>query len=207
VDALNRIEGLSFVVQLGDFTHVGILGEYRLMLDVFRELSVPFFVVIGNHDQLGNGRAIYEQMFGPVNDGFTFAGTRFVLLDTNSREAAFDGSVPDLSWMRSWLLGSAAEECDRDANAPSGSGTEIPVVVFAHVPPDSEEFDAALTPEYWELLHAGGVRLTFHAHEHRFRSAVHDGIPFFVSSAVEDRVLLVASQRADGGFDVEKVAY
>jgi hypothetical protein len=208
VAAANRIQGLSFVVQLGDFTHVGLLDEYQPMLDVFEDLSVPYFVVIGNHDQLGNGRAIYERMFGPVNDAFTFGGTRFLLVDTNSREVAFDGSVPDLGWLRSHLEGPAAEECTAIANEAVGREEgEAPVVMFAHVASDAEEFDAALRPEQAALLASGGVRATFHAHEHRFRSGEHDGVPFFVAGGVEDRAMLVATQRPDGGLDVERVGF
>jgi hypothetical protein len=207
VAAANRIDGLSFVVQLGDFTHAGLLQEYRQMLEEFERLSVPYFVVIGNHDQLGNGRAIYERMFGPVNTAFTFGGTRFLLVDTNSREAEFDGSVPDLAWLRWQLVGAAAEECSDLANAEVDRDGDAPAVVFAHVAADGEEFHTALRSEYAELLQAGGVRASFHAHEHRFRSGVHDGVPFFVVSAVEDRALLVASQRPDGGFDVERVDF
>lgn len=207
VAAANRIDGLSFVVQLGDFTHAGILQEYQQMLEEFERLSVPYFVVIGNHDQLGNGRAIYERMFGPVNTAFTFGGTRFLLVDTNSREAAFDGSVPDMAWLRWHLVGAAAEECSTVANAAVGRDGDAPAVLFAHVAADGEEFHTALRSEYAELLQAGGVRASFHAHEHRFRSGVHDGVPFFVTGAVEDRAMLVASQRPDGGFDVERVDF
>jgi 3',5'-cyclic-AMP phosphodiesterase len=207
VAAANRIEDLAFVVQIGDFTHVGLLEEYRQMLDVFERLSVPFFVVIGNHDLLGNGRAIYERMFGPVNTAFTFGGTRFLLVDTNSREVGFDGSVPDLSWLRSRLTGPIASDCTSLANAAVGRQGVAPVVVFAHVAADVAEFDAALWPDYAEVLQGGGVRATFHGHEHRFRSGVHEGVPFFVAGGVEDRAMLVASQRPDGGFDVERLDF
>lgn len=204
VAAANGVEGLAFVVQIGDLTHLGLLEEYRQMREVFEGLSVPFFVAIGNHDHLGNGRAIYERMFGPVNSAFTFAGTRFLLLDTNSREVGFDGSVPDLGWMRSRLTGATASDCTALANSTVGRQGAAPVVVFAHVAADVAEFDAALWPEYAALLQQGGVRASFHGHEHRFRSGAHDGVPFFVAGGVEERALLVASQRPDGGFDVER---
>jgi 3',5'-cyclic AMP phosphodiesterase CpdA len=207
VAAANRIDGLGFVVQLGDLTHVGLLQEYRAMREVLDELSVPYFVLIGNHDQLGNGRAIYERMFGPVDTAFTFGGTRFLLLDTNSREVGFDGSVPDLAWLRSRLVGAVAQECTALANAAVGRYGEAPVVLFAHVASDVEEFDVALRPEYAELLRGGGVRASFHGHEHRFRSGADDGVPYYVVGGVEDRALLVASQRPDGGFDLERVDF
>lgn len=208
VAAANRIEGLSFVVQLGDFTHVGTADEYRLMHETFEELSVPYFVVIGNHDQLGNGRAIYERMFGPVNEAFTFGGTRFLIVDTNSREVAFDGSVPDLEWLRSRLEGPEAEECTAVANEAVGrEAGQAPVVMFAHVAADVAEFDAALAPEQALLLAGGGVRATFHAHEHIWRSGEHEGVPFHVAGGVEDRAMLVVTQRLDGGLDIERVGF
>jgi hypothetical protein len=49
--------------------------------------------------------------------------------------------------------------------------------------------------------------VSFHGHEHRSRTGLHDGVPFFVVGGVEDRALLLASQRQDGGFDVERLDF
>ena len=99
------------------------------MNDLFRRLPVPYFVVIGNHDHLGNGEEIYERMFGPQDFAFTWARTRFVFLDTCSIEEAYDGTVPDLATLAVNL-------------APSPDHERA--FLFAHVKPESTDFDPRL---------------------------------------------------------------
>ena len=82
VDAINARGDVDLVVQLGDLTDLGTLDEFRAMHSVLDGLQAPWLVVVGNHDLLGNGRRIYERMFGPVNTAFTFGGTRFLLRGT-----------------------------------------------------------------------------------------------------------------------------
>jgi hypothetical protein len=44
VDAINRRDDIQFVVQIGDFTNVGLWLEYRLMNEIFARLRVPYLV-------------------------------------------------------------------------------------------------------------------------------------------------------------------
>jgi len=192
VEALSRRGDLAFVVQLGDFTELGLSPEYERMNEIFRRLPVPYFVIIGNHDHLGNGEDLYESMFGPQDFAFTWARTRFVFLDTCSIEEAYDGTVPDLAT----LAVNLAPSPDHDR-----------AFVFAHVEPESSDFDPRLRDGFRALLRDGGVLASFHAHEHRFESYVLEGIPYFIATHVNDREYLLVSEGDDGGFDVERVTF
>jgi Icc protein len=95
VAAIDARGDVDLVIQLGDFTDLGTIDEFELMKAIFDRLDAPYLVTLGNHDLLGNGERIFTAMFGPPNLAFTFARTRFVLLDTNSRHRDWDGSTPD----------------------------------------------------------------------------------------------------------------
>ena len=192
VRLLNEVEGLAFVVQVGDFTDLGRSYEFELMAEVFEALEVPWFVVVGNHNLLGNGGTIFDELFGPRNSDFTYARTRFVLLDTNSREYGFGGGVPDLEWLASRL----APSPDHDR-----------AVVFSHVGPWSSDFDPALREAFVTQLGAAGVALSIHGHDHRYAEYDCEGVRCFVADAVEGRTLLLVDELPSGDLDVRRVSF
>jgi Icc protein len=192
VAALNRREDLSFVAQLGDFTHFGSSAEYRLTNDLLRELRVPYFVVIGVHDMLGNGRDFYREMFGPFDLSFTYARARFVLVDTNGVEYGFDGSAPDLAWLAEQLV--PGPDVDRS-------------FVLAHIEPGHMDFDPVLTERYFTLLRDRGVSASFHGHAHSFRTFDREGVLYVVTDAMDRRSYALVTISADGGVAVERVAF
>jgi Icc protein len=192
VDRLNQVEGLAFVVQLGDFTELGMLREYELMRDVHARLRVPWLLVIGNHDLLSNGGAIYDRMFGPRNLAFTFARTRVVLLDDNSREYGLGSGVPDLDWLAAQL-------------APDG--THDRAVVLAHVPSQSTDLDPALREPFEALLDAAGVPLVLHGHDSHHRSYRRGGVEYVVAASVRLRQAYVVTEQPSGELAVGEVVW
>jgi len=192
VRALGRVEGLAFVVQIGDFTDLGLAREYELMTDVFEGLEVPWLVVIGNHDHLGGGHAIYERAFGPTNLAFTWAGTRFVLLDTNTVEHGNGSGVPDLDWLAAEL------------GEPDGHGR---AVVFAHIWPWSPQFDPALKERYLVLLSEERTEAALYGHDHRYQTADAGGVHHVTAEHVSSRSFLLVEEGAGGAFEVRRVSF
>jgi 3',5'-cyclic AMP phosphodiesterase CpdA len=192
VRALGGVEGLAFVIQVGDFTDLGLAQEYELMIEVFDGLEVPWLVVIGNHDQLGNGRVIYERAFGPRNLAFTWAGTRFVILDTNTVEYGNGSGVPDLSW-----LGAALAEPDGHART----------VVFAHIWPWSSQFDPALQERYLILLSEERTAAALYGHDHRYQAADAGGVHHVTAEHVSSRRFLLVEDGIGGALAVRRVSF
>jgi predicted phosphodiesterase len=192
VAAVNQRDDLALVVQVGDFTHFGLTFEYEVMNRQFRALRVPYFVVVGAHDLFGNGRAVYEHMFGPIDFAFTHGRVRLVLLNTNGRDFAFAPDVPDLAWLATQL----APDDEHDA-----------AIVFGHVAPNGGDFTPSLREAYPALLRDAGVTLSVHGHGHRFELWEEDGVTFVVADSVDHRDYLVITARPDGGYDVERVSF
>lgn len=192
IEAIAARGDIQFVVQIGDFTNVGVWLEFELMNDLFARLDVPYLVVVGVHDLYGNGAAIYASMFGPVNFAFTHARVRFVVFDSNS-ESYDGGNVPDVAWLEEQL----APGPDHDV-----------ALAFAHVAPgQGKSFNEALTEPTLTALANGGVDLSIHGHAHKYEAYERGGVRFVLADSVDHRSYLVVSQRDDGGFDFEKVGF
>lgn len=170
---------VDFVLLNGDITDFGIKDEYGWVHDIMKKLNVPYVAVIGNHDLSGNGEAIFEKMYGPLNQTFVVRRHKFVLLNTNGREYHFNKKVPDINWLRASL------EDDR---------TFDHATVVSHIPPFDSDFDLDLEDEYVEALSTSGkVKLSLHAHKHTFKDTIpyDDGIRYLVSTSMDERMYLI----------------
>ena len=104
VEHLNAREDLAFVVQMGDFTHVGIAPRVPPHERGVR--PAPRALLRRGRDPRPRGkrrRISTPGCSGQPHLAFTFGRTRFVLFDSNSREVGFDGSVPNLAWLSAQL--------------------------------------------------------------------------------------------------------
>ncbi len=165
VQKINTYNDISFVVLDGDITDFGLNREYKWVSRELHKFNIPFLAVIGNHDMLGNGRVLYQQMFGPENFSFEYNDYKFVCLNTNSREVGFDGSLPDTSWLREQVTVENAR-------------LEKGIFVFAHVPPTNGDFDPSLSIPYSNILASGNhVLYSIHGHQHSYSSGQPFGPP------------------------------
>jgi len=96
--AINDINnsGAELTIQLGDITDHGNPGEFALARRVMDELTMPWEVIVGNHDMYSTddetlaGRALFAEHFGRSADGLLLEhhGHRFALLDTAEEVAS-----------------------------------------------------------------------------------------------------------------------
>jgi Icc protein len=173
VKSVNQQPGLSLMIVAGDISDFGLAREMRWVDERFSKLNIPYLTVIGNHDHVGNGRAVYQRIFGPLNYSFIYGDTKFVMIDTNSREYNFNGRIPDVPWLRQQLsdLGGARRQ-----------------VGVSHVPPQDSDFDPTLTEPYARSL-AAAPKLVFKLNGHRHSFSIgepfDDGVTYINSHAVE----------------------
>lgn len=176
VDHINSRNDIDFVILNGDISDFGLLLEFEGVYNIYSKLKVPFISVIGNHDQVANGFEIYQRMFGQTDFTFNYAGIKFVCHDSNSREHAFNGTIPDLNWLKNNMV--------RDAG-------QYGIIAFSHVPPTDADFDQKLRTNYENLMNSTpGVLASVHSHQHApdiiYRQD-DQGIPFIITNAIVNK--------------------
>ena len=70
VHHVNARNDIDFVIHGGDVSDFGLTREFIWARDIMNKLNVPYVTLIGNHDVLGNGKAVFEEIFG--TDNFSF---------------------------------------------------------------------------------------------------------------------------------------
>jgi 3',5'-cyclic AMP phosphodiesterase CpdA len=174
VNSKNHKQGIDLVIHVGDLADFGLPLQYQWGNEILNKLEIPYFVVVGNHDLVGNGLSAYEEMFGAVDFSFLYRDIKFVFLNTNSREFNFDGSVPNLKWLDNELQ-------------PSPDFT-VAIVIF-HVPPGDADFDTSLESDFEEILSRNNnVIFTVHGHLHGYEyyAPYSDSIPYINVYGVEN---------------------
>lgn len=194
VKSANRQQGISFVVHAGDISDFGLTQEFKWVHEIMTRLKFPYVTVIGNHDVVANGSATYRKMFGPLDYTFGFGRDRFIFVNTNSREYAFDGSVPNIPWLKAQL-----------ADNPARKNT----IIVAHVPPFDADFDKNLEKPFTEALADDPtVKFTLFGHQHRFYDGefYDDGVAYYLTTSMGARGYMIVSTW-DGGHKVERVEF
>jgi Icc protein len=192
VKSANQQKNISFVVHTGDISDFGLTQEFKWVNEIMSGLKYPYLTVIGNHDLIANGPKIYRKMYGELDYSFEYGENKFIFINTNSREYAFDGSTPNLPWLRTQLL-------NNDKNA----------IVIAHVPPFDQDFDQELAKEYRKILADDpNVRFTFYGHQHTFKDTFHyeDGVRYYITTSMGARGYLVVTTW-NGGHQVERIEF
>ena len=109
VGDINKRADIDFLIHLGDLTNYGETQEFVWQRDLLNKLAVPYVCIIGNHDCLGNGEAVFRTMFGELNFSFIAGRVKFVCMNTNAMEYDYSNPVPDFNFMkREWTADSTA---------------------------------------------------------------------------------------------------
>lgn len=174
---------VDFILHTGDIADFGMAQEYKWVHELMQKLPQPYLTAIGNHDLLANGPAIYEQMFGPQNYDFTYGNFQFVILNTNGREYNFNGSIPDIGWLRQTLSKSANE-----------------AIVIGHIPPYDGDFDPALENKFArQLKESNKVKLALFGHKHSGFTGqpYNDDITYHVAGGMKEREFSIITLAKD----------
>ncbi|PSR56899.1 metallophosphoesterase [Adhaeribacter arboris] len=182
VKALNAYSAqekrLHFVINCGDLTDFGLQEEYVWQLNRTKKLKMPYLAIIGNHDCVANGKKIYQAMYGPMDFTFEIAGSKFVVLNTNSLE--FSYPVPEMEYMRQTM---------------ANSHEYRNLFVLSHVPPFDTDFNKDLKAEFAQLLRIHQVPYSIHGHQHNFSFSqpFQDGQDYLVVDTIQNRNFIVVT--------------
>ena len=194
VDHINTRTDIDFVIHAGDISDFGLAKEFIWVNDIMSKIRVPHLTVVGNHDLLANGRKVYNEMYGDLNYSFEYGNYKFIMLNTNSREYDFKGTIPDLIWLQNQL----AENTDNKK-----------VIVISHVPPFDVDFDKNLEQDYARILATDpNVIFSLHGHRHSFYSGEYydDGVDYFITTSTQKKGYAVITLTTDGE-SIEKIEF
>ncbi len=180
VKELNKRQNIDFVIHGGDIADFGLKKEYCWMHDILSRLNVPYVAIIGNHDNLGSGREIYEIMYGDLNFSFIYGRIKFVCLNTNALEYDYSVPVPDFDFLKKQI-----EDTLSDYHS---------TVVAMHVAPGNVVFNNNVQEVFQEYLRRmRNLRFCLHAHNHRLQvdEFFNDGVIYYGSDAMKHRNYLL----------------
>jgi 3',5'-cyclic-AMP phosphodiesterase len=173
VSKVNSRPRPDFVVISGDISDFGLPAEFKWMNKIYSSLHAPYLTVIGNHDLIGSGRYVYDEMFGPADYSFTYGRYKFIMANTNGREFGFNGSVPDTAFLK--------EEY---------TGDNFQKILLCHVSPGDPDFDPALNDAVEKIIRGSNLHVgAFHGHHHghAVRFPFGPDLPFVSTSSTSQR--------------------
>jgi 3',5'-cyclic-AMP phosphodiesterase len=178
VDRVNKTSGVDLVIIAGDISDFGLLAEFEWIARRLNKLNKPYISVIGNHDVIANGEAVFKRSFGPLDFSFVYDSVKFVVHNTNSRE--YTGNhVPDLEWLA-------------DELRPSPDVKHF--IGVSHVPPFDGDFNKSLEDGYSHVLSSTpGFLVSLHGHVHRHTDGYpyEDGVRYITSHYFPERQFIL----------------
>lgn len=196
VKVLNEREDIDFVIHGGDISDFGLTKEFIWMRDILNGLTVPYVVLLGNHDCLANGEEVFSKIFGDVNFSFLAGNTKFVCLNTNALEFDYSHPVPDFEFMESQI------EDDR----PEYKKT----VVAMHVRPYADQFNNNVAKIFQHYVKSyAGVQFCIYGHEHHIEAddLFDDGIMYYQVSNIGKRKYMLFTLKPNDEYDYEVVEF
>jgi len=165
---INHLKKVSFVVVCGDITDEGLAKEFEWYNRVMKNLKTPYITIIGNHDYRSNGSVVYKKMFGSTNFTFNIGNYHFIGFDDVVWEN--NNTPPDFNWLNSNLLDT----------------TSVFEVVFAHIPPWTDQLDLDTTELTALLTKKPNHVLAVHGHLHGY-SYNYFQVHHIITGCVKDR--------------------
>jgi len=141
--------------------------EYDLLLEQLRELPVPYFTTIGNHE-LAQATHRWSEYFGRHTVHFEFKGVVYSLVDTGN--ATIDPIVYE--WLDAWL-----DEASDRVHIYGQHYPPIDPVGMRQGSMRSRKEAAMLLSR----LSRGQVDVTFYGHIHSYYAYENAGIPAYIS--------------------------
>lgn len=167
VNDINSLNALSFAIITGDITEFGSDDQFRLAKQILDSLSIPWYIVPGNHDMKwsASGGTSFAAIFGSERFVFDYQGYRFIGLHQGPRIRMGDAywTEDDVSWLDSVL-----------------STTPLPdskSIIATHYPADS---GIANWYRVTDVARKHNVQAFLNGHWHRNYYGLFDGIPGMV---------------------------
>lgn len=193
---INRRGDIDFVVHCGDISDFGVTSEFEQQARILNRLTMPYVVLLGNHDCLGTGEDVYRYLFGEPNFSFDAGDSHFLCINSNAFEYDYSTAVPDFHFIRS----------DRESIGPEVRRT----VVAMHSQPTSDQFNNNVSDLFQhEIKQFPGLAFCLCGHGHRTQvnDLFGDGVLYYECGAAKKREYVVFTLTKDGGYVHEVIQY
>ena len=187
VSAANGRDDIDFVIHGGDISDFGLTKEFMWQRDILNKLRVPYVVILGNHDCLGTGKYVFQEIFGKENFSFMAGDVKFLCLNTNALEYDYSHPIPDFGFIEGELRG----------NTPNHRKT----IVAMHAPPYSEQFNNNVARVFHRSINLlPELQFCLYAHVHHIEAGelFDDGVMYYSSASIEKRNYLLFTITSEG---------
>lgn len=192
---INQRNDIDFVIHGGDLSDFGATKEFMMQRDILLDLQMPWVALLGNHDCLGTGEDVFEEIWGKPNFYFQAGNVLFICLNTNCMEYDYTEPVPDFSFLENLMK-----------NVPEGVEK---TVVAMHVPPYDLEFNNNVA-NVFQLYLKQFPNLIFclngHAHSYKVNEFFKDGVLYYQTPSAKKRGYLVFDI-TENGYEHELVEF
>lgn len=160
---INSRKELSFAIFAGDITEFGTDEEIKLSKQIFDSLTIPYYIVAGNHDSKWSesGCNTFVKVFGYEGFEFEKEGIKFIGCNSGPNMRMAPALVPreTIVW-----LDSLSKKIDK----------QQPVVFVNHYPMDTSVLNYT---QVLDILKKMNTQLILNGHWHADRAMVYEGIP------------------------------
>ena len=170
---INKQKGLSFAIFAGDITEFGSDEEIKLAKEIFDELTIPYYIVAGNHDAKWSesGCNTFLEVFGYEMFDFEKDGIRFVGCNSGPNMRMAPALVPreTIVW-----LDSLSKEID----------PAQPLIFINHYPMDTSVLNYT---QVLDCLKNMNTQLIMNGHWHVDRAMEYEGIPGMIGRSTQHK--------------------
>lgn len=196
VETLNLRNDIDFVIHGGDISDFGATKEFIWQRDILNGLNIPYVVLIGNHDYLGNGEESFKTIFGHPDFTFMAGKSKFICLDTNALENDYSRNIPNFPFIEKTIA--------QDENPYENS------ILIMHVQPFDIIFNNNVNKAFQHYVSLyKNLLFCLHAHCHHssIKDLFNDGVLYYGCDSIHERTYMIFTINPDNTYNYELVKF
>lgn len=192
IQSINKYQSdADFMVITGDLTDSGNLDAYKDLKEVLKELNIPYYMIIGNHDNREN----FLKIFGDMYD-YQKPFAQFSLIKDSKLLLFLDTKFGD------WHDGGCCEERFEWLENQLNVNSNLPTYIFMHHPPffinhkQMDDIGFRQKEKFWEILSKfQNVKHIFFGHVHLLISGSYKGVSYSSMRSTNHQVALISQDK------------